>query len=141
MVYFNQYIYSVGYGQVPGKSLDFIIMKVPSATGSYSNTTSWNFGGTFKEIASTMDIDPSGFMYVTGTSDSDGMTTGFNDIFTFKFNPNTGTGVWAVYLGSSASDTENSYDIVVSPDMQSVYVVGVEDFTGISFGQTDILMI
>lgn len=92
-------------------------MKVPSATGTYSNTTSWNFGGTFKEIASTMDIDPSGFMYVTGTSDSDGMTTGFNDIFTFKFNPNTGTGVWAVYLGSSASDTENSFDIIVSPDM------------------------
>ena len=88
-----------------------------------------------------MDIDPSGFMYVTGTSDSVGMTSGFNDIFTFKFNPNTGTGVWGVYLGSSASDSENSFDIVVSPDMQSVYVVGIEDFTGLSFGATDILMI
>jgi len=64
-----------------------------------------------------MDIDPSGFMYVTGTSDSEKMSSGFNDIFTFKFNPNTGTGVWGVYLGSPASDTENSFDIIVSPDM------------------------
>jgi hypothetical protein len=64
-----------------------------------------------------MDIDPSGFMYVTGVSNSDGMTSGFNDIFTFKFNPNSGTGVWGVYVGSSSSGSEYANDIVVSPDM------------------------
>jgi len=116
-------------------------MKVPAVSGTYSNTTTWNFGGSFREIASTMDIDPSGFMYVTGTSDSDGMTSGFEDIFTFKFNPNTGTGVWGVNIGTYDSSSENAMDIVVSPDMQSIYVVGVMDFNDYTFGATDIFMI
>lgn len=80
-------------------------------------------------------------MYITGTSDSDGMTSGFNDIFTFKFNPESGTGVWGVYLGNLATNNEAANDIVVSPDMKSVYVVGVSDFVGLVFGATDILMV
>lgn len=79
-------------------------------------------------------------MYITGTSDSDGMTSGFNDIFTFKFYPETGTGVWGVYLGNLATNTEAANDIVVSPDMESVYVVGVCNFT-LGFGTTDIFMV
>ena len=71
-------------------------------------------------------MDPSGFMYVTGLSNSPGMTTGSNDIFTFKFNPSSGTGVWAMYIGNPATNNNQVNDVVVSPDSQSVYVIGTE---------------
>ena len=71
--------------QIPSKNTDFVIVKAEVATGAINQQ--WSFGGNFYEVATGTDIDTDGFIYVTGTSNSDGLTHGFNDIFTFKFNP------------------------------------------------------
>ena len=80
-------------------------------------------------------------MYVTGISNSPGMTTGNNDIFTFKFNPSSGLGIWGTYLGSPATNNNTSNDVVVSPDSLSVYVCGTEQIPGLTYGAVDMFMI
>ena len=48
--------------------------------------------------------------------------------------------MWGTYFGSSSSDNDQSTGIVVNPDRTYVYVVGMEDAIGLTFGSTDILM-
>lgn len=55
-------------------SKDFLLVSVEQSQGLITN--SWTFGGNSDEQASTFDMDPSGFMYVTGLARSPGMTSG-----------------------------------------------------------------
>ena len=121
-----------------GKATEFVIGYLDTSNGDIEN--SWTFGGNFYEEAAAIVVDAANYIYVTGTSSSTGMTYGFRDVFTFKFNPSSGEGVWGNYFGSGASDNDISKDIVVSPDLVNVYVVGSEDTVGLTFGSTDILM-
>lgn len=83
---FGGSLYLAGEGFFSGKQVDFMITKLSTTDGSVSS--SFHFGGLGTDSSRAMAIDNDGFIYITGTSDSAGMSDTFKDIFTFKLKYN-----------------------------------------------------
>jgi hypothetical protein len=143
LVIYNSMLFLVGNSKVSQAArVDFIIGKVTSSSGEMQNF--WHFGGVDDEESSAIAVDTSGFLYITGTSNSyspvsSRLSFADKDCFTFKFNPNSGgVGVWGRYFGSGVSEANVQInDIVVNAG--SVYVVGSGRLET-SFGMLDIVM-
>jgi hypothetical protein len=111
---------------------DGFIVKLTSAG---AHVWSSYVGGNSHDIAEGVAVDPNGYVYVAGTTDSlDWITGGFDpnfnggssDVFLVKLTP-AGGYVWGTYLGGAMAD----YDAYVAAgDVNSVYVLGMTESPG-----------
>ena len=82
-------------------------------TGSNSLLYSTYFGGSGSDSATGLDVDSAGNFYISGTTDSNDLTTvnaydstfnGVDDIFLTKFNSTGGALLYSSYLGGADSE-------------------------------------
>ncbi len=107
-------------------TIDAYIAKFTSA-GSMSWAT--YIGGTASDVATGVDADGTGNIYVGGSTHSanfpvsggfQGTLNGINDAFIIKFN-SSGTRLWATYYGGSASDLGTALTVSGTGD---VFITG-----------------
>jgi len=83
-----------------------------AATVKYnsSGTEQWvkRYGGTTGDFATDLELDASGYVYITGESTADS-----RDYFTIKYNSSTGDEEWTVLYDGPANDWDSPYDLVI----------------------------
>ena len=115
------------------QSFDVFVTEI-SNSGSLVFTT--EFGGSGDDFPGGIAIDPTGNIYVSGTTDSSdfpvtagtvqqtflgGVSAGDNDAFAVKIDPQGPSILWGTYIGGSDSDS----GLAIAVDSNSnVYVVG-----------------
>jgi len=116
-----------------GGNTDGYVMKLDSAGANILIAT--YLGGDFGEGCAAITLDPSGKIFVTGSTNSDdfpvtgdalqkGFSGGVADVFVAELDPGsvgTGTLVYSTYMGGSV--TENAFGIATDSS-GNVYVVG-----------------
>ncbi len=88
------------------------------------------YGGNFPDYATCVTTDSTGFVYMSGnTNSASGIATtgafltvytGTTDIFIVKFTPN-GSRIWATYYGGTGVDEQNA---IVAEAHGDIYIVG-----------------
>ncbi|MEY2545839.1 MAG: hypothetical protein QOG48_956 [Verrucomicrobiota bacterium] len=100
-----------------GSGLDYLTVKYNSS-GVFQWAVRFNGTGNREDIPYAMDVDPSGNIYVTGSSQS---TNADRDSVTIKYNANGGQ-VWTfTWIGSGGEDIARALKIDMSGN---VYVAG-----------------
>ena len=122
---------------VSGPSRDFLTVKYDS-TGAEKWTKRFNGFGDGDDEPSSMAIDTSGCVYVTGYSLNGGSGT---DIATIKYSP-SGDVIWVEYYDAESNGHEYSYPAAICLDDSgyvyvsgSSYIIGSTDFLTLRYVQ------
>jgi hypothetical protein len=123
------FIYTCGFVKNSGTSYDIKLVKY-SSLGDTIWTRSYDYASVNASDKSySLTIDPSGFIYLTGKSDSDPSTASNEDVITQKWDLN-GNLIWTTrYNGQT-----NSNDVakICASSASGVYVAG-RTFNGVDF--------
>ncbi|MBN2545959.1 MAG: SBBP repeat-containing protein, partial [Spirochaetes bacterium] len=105
IVIYNNYIYLTGCASTPSNGFDFFFIKYEK--DDYLKIYFKQFGGNYDDLSTGITTDEYGFIYITGTTNSDSFITsslGGNDIFMMKIDPSTYNSVNEFRYGSSQND-------------------------------------
>ena len=116
-------------GLTAGLADQTLVMYNSSGVEQWSKT----WGGTGSDYANDLVLDASGNIYVAGTTNSTGLTTGDYDQTLVKYN-SSGVEQWSKTWGGTGADTAKALSLDTSGN---IYVVGNANSTGLTAGDYD----
>ena len=129
-------VYVTGQAGISGSSVDYATIKY-NAQGVQQWIATYNGPGNSTDIATSIVVDASGNVYVTGASI--GNNSSDEDYATIKYDP-SGTEQWVARYNGPGNALDEPFDLEVD-DLGNVYVTGRSNRTGGHFEGLDFLTI